>query len=286
MCRNFIWLLVLSAVVMFVSLPASAETILFSDNFDTAIDRYPDINTGINTDGSRFVTGTNSDVTYHVSYRSPTEGWQVQVNPTGGTILGRLQLVGNYPHGDTPSPLASPNHNFNGAESAGGLTIGIDITPPPLDDDYDEYCAIVFGRGSTLNRFGTTDFAIYGNGTLGVHDNGVALASGSWGSTGGTYYHFDVKLTGVGDDNPFDGVGLTKVELFVDGGATPVYSFTSAAPYANNFITLEGETYVNFTGNTSFWDNLTITQIPEPGTLALLTAGLVGLLCYAWRKRK
>jgi len=26
--------------------------------------------------------------------------------------------------------------------------------------------------------------------------------------------------------------------------------------------------------------------IPEPGTLALLAAGLVGLLCYAWRKRK
>jgi hypothetical protein len=28
------------------------------------------------------------------------------------------------------------------------------------------------------------------------------------------------------------------------------------------------------------------TTIPEPGTLALLAAGLVGLLCYAWRKRK
>jgi hypothetical protein len=29
-----------------------------------------------------------------------------------------------------------------------------------------------------------------------------------------------------------------------------------------------------------------ITSVPEPGTLALLTAGLVGLLAYAWRKRK
>jgi len=26
--------------------------------------------------------------------------------------------------------------------------------------------------------------------------------------------------------------------------------------------------------------------VPEPGTLALLAAGLAGLLCYAWRKRK
>jgi len=28
------------------------------------------------------------------------------------------------------------------------------------------------------------------------------------------------------------------------------------------------------------------TQVPEPGTVALLCSGLVGLLCYAWRKRK
>ncbi len=30
----------------------------------------------------------------------------------------------------------------------------------------------------------------------------------------------------------------------------------------------------------------TAVMIPEPGTLALLATGLIGLLCYAWRKRK
>ena len=29
-----------------------------------------------------------------------------------------------------------------------------------------------------------------------------------------------------------------------------------------------------------------ITTVPEPGTLMLLGSGLMGLLCYAWRKRK
>ena len=29
-----------------------------------------------------------------------------------------------------------------------------------------------------------------------------------------------------------------------------------------------------------------LSEVPEPGTLALLATGLVGLLCYAWRKRK
>ncbi|MCD4726463.1 MAG: PEP-CTERM sorting domain-containing protein [Pirellulales bacterium] len=33
-------------------------------------------------------------------------------------------------------------------------------------------------------------------------------------------------------------------------------------------------------------DEFRISQIPEPGTLALLATGLIGLLCYAWRKRR
>ncbi|MCX5653889.1 MAG: PEP-CTERM sorting domain-containing protein, partial [Planctomycetota bacterium] len=33
-------------------------------------------------------------------------------------------------------------------------------------------------------------------------------------------------------------------------------------------------------------DNMTVDVVPEPGTLLLLVTGLLGLLAYAWRKRK
>lgn len=33
-------------------------------------------------------------------------------------------------------------------------------------------------------------------------------------------------------------------------------------------------------------DNFSLTVVPEPSSLVLLVAGLAGLLCYAWRKRR
>lgn len=52
-----------------------------------------------------------------------------------------------------------------------------------------------------------------------------------------------------------------------------------------------GVANVHSAGDTSdqnyYWDNLVYTSaIPEPNTLVLLTAGVIGLLAYAWRKRK
>jgi hypothetical protein len=47
--------------------------------------------------------------------------------------------------------------------------------------------------------------------------------------------------------------------------------------WTDNFIT---------SGNSSYTAGAAIVIVPEPGTLALLAAGIVGLLAYAWRKRK
>jgi hypothetical protein len=69
-------------------------------------------------------------------------------------------------------------------------------------------------------------------------------------------------------------------------------SVTTTAPLTTKYIlsqvmyldsTLTDSTGVNHAG---YVDSASLTLVPEPGTIALLLSGLVGLLCYAWRKRK
>jgi hypothetical protein len=78
-------------------------------------------------------------------------------------------------------------------------------------------------------------------------------------------------------------------DLYAPGVHTPVaingktwqYSTTGFDHTAGAAWVSGGQYFVQFSAS----DGVS-TAVPEPGTLALLAAGLAGLLCYAWRKRK
>jgi len=89
--------------------------------------------------------------------------------------------------------------------------------------------------------------------------------------SGGWYSGSDVDWVGV-RTNPA-GNGRPFTTAYVTAGG----DFTFTCTGAPHGIGTQGGTF----GIVKF-----DTSVPEPGTIMLLATGLMGLLCYAWRKRK
>ncbi len=76
---------------------------------------------------------------------------------------------------------------------------------------------------------------------------------------------------------------------FFDLGDSTTNTF-SALPFYNAVTKAQANASgqvvydTGYKGASAYSDNFSI--VPEPSTLALLGCGLIGLLCYAWRKRK
>lgn len=99
---------------------------------------------------------------------------------------------------------------------------------------------------------------------------------GAW-----THIQVDYDLTAKGDDAVKTYVDGVKVGTTFDGNDPPV-------SFANQTFYLGAIPTVSVCGFKGYIDNFAIegTAIPEPGTFSLVTIGLLGLLAYAWRKRK
>jgi hypothetical protein len=98
-------------------------------------------------------------------------------------------------------------------------------------------------------------------------------------------------LTGTSGTLAVDGSGSNVLSGFANQGNNTWTQFTfSFVPSASGnvelmFITNDPGDMV---GYGVYLDNVSVNEsaVPEPSTLAVLAAGLAGLLCYAWRKRR
>lgn len=277
-----------AAILLAVSGMAMGE-VLFTDSYDTSAPSS-DVNYEIDSRTGGTYGGGSIDYNAYIS-----NGATQTVGLVDGTKKV-LQLDTLY----TRDPSAARNYfwldeNFNGSDSAGGLDVDMTVKLT-AEAGSTKYFIVAFGNDSSAASDETNrplsnglSFIFWHNGSGQIRENNSTKTTLPWMSGGndGAYHDFLFEIRGVDDTNPFDGSSKAEVKLYVDGNYALTYTTTSGFSTANNYIGVEGGEGVQDAANTVvYFDNLSITKIPEPTTLALLASGLTGLLAYAWRKRK
>ena len=137
------------------------------------------------------------------------------------------------------------------------------------------------GKGLVL----TSNSATYTSAPPSLNYGSYTHASGATNTTWENM-RLEINLDAASTDSVLK---LYRGETLVSAYSPPPYGGDNqgAAPssFGNYYFNI-GCRQAGSMGFTGYIDNMTIESIPEPGTLALVTTGMLGLLCYAWRKRR
>ena len=237
--------------------------------------------------------------TYTVSHTASMTGAGVTVAKTGG---GKLTLAGpSYTYTGVTTAQAGTLQlgaaAWTNALANAGVNVQNDwttlITPAGSAAAVQTELANSFaaGWGSGGKIFSTTCAASGGSRTLGWLDQGAAgvevmqTIPGDCNLNGTVGFDdFNVVLThyGLPGDWSTGDFNYNGTVDFQDFNAALTYYGTSMVPVPGLDLSnpnLDGAVLGALRAHG-------LVGVPEPGTLALLAAGLIGLLAYAWRKRK
>ena len=273
--RNRIKIVLAVAVVAVASLAltassAHAET-LFADTFDR-----PD-NTDLNasTDGK---SGTLGALDY------------VQLGSGGGTEIADNQLKGGDNGAAAGWALAYPDHNFvdAGIASAGGFSVSIDLLNY-VTAGSGRWMAIAVGQSKSEidswpqnlpspncdlfvgYRWTQKQLEVYKSGGYPTPFSETDVSSYPVPQT----MRVDYALSDFNAGSTVDYEAYLGDDLITSGSFT--WSGTD-----ENYIGI----FTNLSARQARMDNLEITAVPEPGTLALAALGLWGLIGFGWRRKR
>lgn len=280
----------LAVAALSTTVAQAQYTAVWTDNF----------NTSMATNKSSFEYNNGTRQTGVIAPAGYTQ------NPGGGNdhhiLTGTQMLI----TGDTVNQYTSiqPQANFS------GTILGSQITGKEITFSLDlnattsaGYTAAGISLGSAVG-LNLLDATTTHFGVKFVEDGPTGFNAGNFiqffdGSTlvqnllpftagGAGAFNVDLRINDLADGNPWDGVGSTTIDLYVN--TVFISSYTKGGGgYTGNYLTLVGErgftTGPGLVAASHTFDNLIVyaAPVPEPTTLALAGLGLAGF--FAFRRR-
>jgi hypothetical protein len=252
------------AAVLFVSAPAFADTVVFYDDFESGV-AWEGLGTSSVPVGSWSITGGVPTNSLYVNWAPPDHNGLPHSyafgTMYGGTIRGMPEVAGGlYNYADAQFAVQNIASNRVRLEAeiygqnAGATTADLKLA---------------FLSGTTeLNAVTLSGGASIGSVAVGGTATGLEYSLGAW-------HHVTM------DYSPM----TSTFSLAIDG-QTPLTGLAVTTPSA-----VDGFRFVETSAGQDRWscyDNVKVSvgAVPEPSSIALLVSAIMGLVAYAWRKRK
>lgn len=265
--------------------------------YDNAISGQPE-GVALSPDGSTLYMGLIDGSGYVKSYNVATGALLNTYTVATGNIRGVASdsagnvYAANYVSGTIAKIKISDgtvDQSWGSAFATGKVVADIEVKGDTLyglstSSGYAGFYAWDLASGGSPTKLGTV--TTRGTFTLDANDKlyvGAGPKIEDWGTdyTSATTLVDFGGTTAVSDIDFVDGSIYACLRLTSSGATTGTGSVVKVDPSDGSYVTL-----ATFTNNEYFPRWVVCESVPEPSTLALLACGLVGLLAYAWRKRK